>query len=63
MSSVRLLTPIVLIAFAERHPQLVARKNRDFWRRTSKEPGLLKKVAVLGTNDTIHMTHFSTNAR
>ena len=36
MSSVRLLTPIALTAFAERHPQLVARKNRDFSRRTSK---------------------------
>ena len=36
MSSVRLLTPTVLIAFAERHPQLAATKNRDFSRRTSK---------------------------
>ena len=27
---------LVVIAFAERHPKLVARKNRDFSRRTSK---------------------------
>ena len=27
---------IIIIAFAERHPKLVARKNRDFSRRTFK---------------------------
>ena len=26
----------LMIAFAERHPKLVARKNRDFSRRSSK---------------------------
>ena len=34
--------------FAERHPKLVARKNRDFSGRTSKLPGLLKERSCPG---------------
>ena len=53
----------VLIAFAERHPKLVARKNRDFCDGLPNSLASWKNVAVLGTNHTKHMTHFSTNTR
>ena len=37
-----------LIAFAERHSKLVARKSRDFSQKNRKQPGLLKERSCPG---------------